>query len=94
MTDHSDSSLLEALLGQDIVVDVVAPYVYVGRLVGFDAKYLVLEQADAHDLRDSSTTREIYVVDSRRHGIRHNRRRLLLSAAEVVSISRLDDVIT
>ena len=93
MNDLSNSPLLDALVGQDVVVDVVAPYVYVGRLAGYDAKYLVLENADTHDLRDTSTTRENYVVDSRRHGIHHNRKRLLLSATEIVSISKLSDVI-
>ena len=58
-----------------------------------DDKYLVLEHADVHDLRDTNTTRELYVVDSKRLGIRKNRERVLVRIEEIVSISALDDVI-
>ena len=85
--------LLDALVGREVVVDVVSQYVYVGKLADGDAKYLVLEQADVHDLRDTTTTRENYIVDSRKFGIRTNRERVLLRLDEVVSISALDDVI-
>jgi len=84
--------LLDALVGREVVVDVVSQYVYVGKLAGGDAKYLVLEQADVHDLRDTTTTRENYIVDSRKFGVRTNRERVLLRVDEVVSISALDDV--
>jgi hypothetical protein len=89
---YSDSTL-EQLRGREIVVDVAPPFVYLGKLTGYDEKYLVLEQADVHDLRDTSTTREIYVVDSRRLGIRTNRDRVFVRIDEIVSLSALEDVI-
>ena len=46
-----------------------------------------------HDLRDTKTTRELYVLDSRRYGIRSNRDRVLVRLDEVVSQSALTDVI-
>ena len=46
-----------------------------------------------HDLRDSTTTRELYVLDSKRHGTRSNRTRVLVRREEIVSLSALDDVI-
>lgn len=85
--------ILDALLGREVVIDVSSPYVYVGKLTDADAKYFVLEHADVHDLRDTTTTRENYVVDSRRLGVRTNRERVLVRVDEVVSISALDDVI-
>ena len=42
--------------------------------------------------RDSPATREIYVFDSARLGIRRNRARVLLRRDEVVAISRIADV--
>jgi hypothetical protein len=86
-------SALEQLVGREVVVDVAAQYIYLGTLAGADEKYLVLEQADVHDLRDTNTTRELYVVDSRRLGIRKNRERVLVRLEETVSISALADVI-
>jgi small nuclear ribonucleoprotein (snRNP)-like protein len=83
----------EQLVGREVAIDVASQYVYLGTLTGGDEKYLVLEQADAHDLRDTNTTRELYVIDSKRLGIRKNRERVLVRVEEIVSISALDDVI-
>lgn len=86
-------SAIEELLGRVVVLDVSSPYVYVGTLAGHDEHYLILQNADAHDLRDTKTNREIYVLDSKRHGVRSNRARVLVRRHEVVSISALEDVI-
>ncbi|HEY3964393.1 MAG TPA: hypothetical protein VGM05_07525 [Planctomycetaceae bacterium] len=86
-------SVLEQLRGRQVVVDTSSPFVLLGTLAAYDEKYLVLEQADVHDLRDTTTTRENYVVDSRRLGIRVNRERTLVRIDEIVSLSALDDVI-
>jgi hypothetical protein len=90
--EHSDSAL-DQLIGREVVIDVVSPFVYLGKLVAWDPKFVVLEQADVHDLRDTATTRELYVIDSRRFGIRANRERVLVRVGEIVSVSALDDVI-
>jgi len=90
--EHSDSAL-DQLIGREVVIDVVSPFVYLGKLVACDPKYVVLEQADVHDLRDTATTRELYVIDSRRFGVRANRERVLVRVDEVISVSALDDVI-
>lgn len=81
------------LIGQTIVIDVASRYVYLGTLRGGDATFLELAEADVHDLRDTSTTREEYVLAAGRHGISPNRRRAFVSMSEVVSVSRLEDVI-
>ena len=83
----------EEFVGREVVLDVSSPFVYVGTLVSHDERYLVLETADVHDLRDTTSTRELYVLDSKRHGIRSNRRRVLVRREEVVSLSALEDVI-
>ena len=90
MADWSPN--LEQLVGREVVLDVVAPYVYVGTLVSFDHRYLALANADVHDLRDTATTRDLYVLEARRHGTNSNRRRVLVSREQVVSLSAIDDV--
>ena len=84
---------LQTLKGQVVVIDVEGPYVYAGTLAGFDTHHIVLENADVHDLRDAVTTRELYVLETRTHGVRANRKRVLLRQEHLVSISALDDVI-
>jgi small nuclear ribonucleoprotein (snRNP)-like protein len=90
--DQIDSAL-DQLIGREVVIDVVSPFVYLGKLIGYDEKYLALERADVHDLRDTATTRELYVIDSKRLGIRANRERVLVRVGEIVSVSALEDVI-
>ena len=93
MTGDPSDPTLAALVGREVVIDVASQYVYLGKLAGFDHKYLFLEHADAHDLRDTKTTREAYVVDAKRVGIRANREQVHVRIGEIVSLSALDDVI-
>jgi hypothetical protein len=85
--------LVAPLLGKNVVLDVAGPYVYLGRLSGGDEKFLALEDADVHDLRDTATTREEYVIAARQHGIAPNRTKVFVRTADVISISALADVI-
>jgi len=83
----------QELFGQLVVLDLASPYVFLGRLVERQGEFLLLADADAHDLRDTQTTREKYVLASRGHGINPNRRWAWVSLREIVGVSRLDDVI-
>jgi small nuclear ribonucleoprotein (snRNP)-like protein len=69
-------ALLEELKQQVVVVDLRSSYVCIGTLVGWDDRFLELHDADLHDFRDSTATREVYVFDSARFGVRRNRARL------------------
>ena len=91
-TSGSTNGYTHPLYGRLVVLDVSSLYVYVGRLGHCDDRHFVLEAADVHDLRDTSTTRVLYVVDVKRHGVQPNRKRVYVRAAEVVSLSALDDV--
>ncbi len=85
--------LIDGFLGQTVVVDLCSPYVCLGNLVAYDREYLDLRDADLHDFRDSPVTRELYVYDSVRLGIRRNRSRVLIRRDEVVAITRLSDIL-
>ncbi|WP_437192359.1 hypothetical protein [Planctomicrobium sp. SH527] len=89
----NSSDVINEFVGQLVVLDLISPYVYLGILTGEDSQYLILEDADAHDLRDSSTTRDQYIIEAVRHGININRTRVLVQKSQVVGISLLDDVI-
>lgn len=84
---------MQQFLGQDVVIDVESQYVFLGRLTELHEGWLTLRQADVHDLRDSKTTRELYVLDSRTDGIRVNRKEVVLPTDQIVSVSLLEDVI-
>ena len=85
--------MLDVLLEQKVVVDLVSPYVCLGKLVRYDDHFLELRNADLHDLRDTETTRELYIADSVATGIKRNRKRVFIRRSEVVAISKLEDVV-
>lgn len=84
---------MEEFIGKQVVVDVESPFVYLGRLHAINDKTLVLKAADVHDMRDSTTTREVYVREARVHGIQPNRKTVYIRLEKVVSLSPVDDVI-
>ncbi len=88
----SAAGSLDRFYGRVVVLDLESRYVCVGTLAGEDHRYLILKQADLHDLRDTTTTRELYVLDCKRHGVNWNRRQVLIRRDEVVGLSLLDDV--
>ena len=92
MVSPEPSPLLESMLGKTVVVDLISSYVCLGNFVGCDAQFIELRDADLHDFRDSPATREIYVHDSVRLGIRRNRARVLVRRDEIVAIARFDDI--
>ena len=93
---HSDpiaSTALAKLKGREVVLDLQSTYVVLGTLAGEDHRYVILKDADVHDLRDTTTTRDAYVLIARRDGIQPNRKRVLIRHAEIVSLSALEDVL-
>jgi len=88
----SESSL-DALEGREVVLDLASQYVILGTFKGRDALYYIIDNADVHDLRDTTTSRELYVLDAKRHGINANRKRVFVRKDGVVSLSNLADVV-
>lgn len=86
------SSLIESMIGQVVVLDLTSRYVCLGTLTQVDLVFYALRDADLHDLRDGQATREIYVHDAARLGIRRNRAFVLIRRDEVVAIARFVDV--
>lgn len=89
----NSGSLLDDLMGGKVVIDLRSTYVAMGTLIGADEQYLELKNADLHDLRDTDTTRENYIAESKATGIKRNRKRVLVLRSDMVAVSRLDDFV-
>ena len=85
--------MLDEFLNAKVVVDLVSPFVCLGKLTRYDDHFLELKHADLHDLRDTDTTRELYVAESRATGIKRNRKKVLLLRSDIVAVSQLEDVV-
>lgn len=85
---------LAALMNQAVVLDTGSTLIYVGTLVDASDQWFALADADVHDIREGHATKEVYVLEAARDGVAINRRRVLVSRSAVMSVSRLDDVVT
>ena len=84
---------LVSLIGQEVVLDLRSSYVCLGTLAEVGPQFFTMTDADFHDFRDSTATRELYVYDSVRLGIKRNRARVQILRDEVVAIARCRDVL-
>jgi hypothetical protein len=80
-------------IGENVVVDFRSPMLAIGRLERADDDLIEMRDADLHDLRDTDTTRELYVVKAARYGVQTNRAVLLVRIDDVLAVARLDDVV-
>lgn len=78
---------------QEVVVDVAPPVVYIGRLVEGNEYFITLADVDIHDLRVSTVSKEIYIMEARKHGVQPNRKLVKVKQSEVLSLSKLSDII-
>jgi len=83
---------LEPYLGQQVVLDTRSTYIILGTLTHIGADCLTLENVDIHDTSDASSTKDHYIMESHKLGIRTNRRAAKVRTAEIISISLLRDV--
>jgi len=74
-------------------VDVKHSHLYVGTLAKIGEECIVLKDADVHFRDDSQTTAELYLLETKRNGVRPNRGSVYIMRREVLSVSRLDDII-
>ena len=84
--------MLGEFVGQQVVLDLRSPFVCLGTLGRMDELHLEMLDADLHDLRDTATSRENYVVAALATGIKRNRKRVLIVRDEVVAIGRMADI--
>ena len=93
MADTVLGEMADDLLGDRVVVDTRSRYLYLGTLDDVGRDCIVLTDADVHDTRQSNTTEEVYIIQAVQHGVRVNREKVYVLSREIVSLSRLDDVV-
>lgn len=84
---------LEKYLKQKIVLDTRSSWIYMGVLEAVTDSSVVLSEVDVHDSNATSTSKEMYVLESKTTGIKANRNLVYVNLDYVVSFSTLDDII-
>lgn len=85
---------LQQYLGRQVVVDTSTSYLYIGTLTEFGDGYLLLREVDVHDTSQGSSTKERYILDSKKYTLKTNRSEVIVFMNNVVSMSFMEDVMT
>ncbi len=91
--EQSFAPVIESLIGQQVVVDTKGPFLYIGTLEKLTGNALLLAEVDVHHTGESSTSNDLYLVETARHGVRASRRSVYVLSKEIVSISPLSAII-
>lgn len=83
----------QKFIGCNVVVDTTSSYVYLGRLKEVSDWFVTLEDADVHDQKESYSSKEYYIIEAKKYGIKANRKNVAIRKDVIVSISLLEDVI-
>ena len=92
-TGESFATELEALIGQQVVVDTNGPFLYIGTLRQVNVNTLLLTEVDVHNTAESPSSNDLYLIQVRTDGIRINRQSVYILTKEVVSVSPLSDIV-
>jgi hypothetical protein len=84
----------DEFLTQPVVLDTGGPIVYLGVMTEANETGFWLHDAEVHDTRDGHATQEVYISEAATRGISPNRRRVFVLRSAVMSISKLEDVVT
>ncbi|HUV39367.1 MAG TPA: hypothetical protein VMY39_07115 [Planctomycetota bacterium] len=88
----SEADRLRDCIGQTVVIDTDTHHLHVGTLLSVDEWFYELADADVHDSTSTSTTRDMYIINVQKYGVKKNRNRVFVRTSRVVSLSRLSDV--
>ena len=83
---------LKKFIKKKIVIDTRSSWIYIGLLKNIGTDSIELTDVDVHDSKDTHTTKEIYLLDSRKTGIKSNRNSVFINMDYIVSFSPLEDV--
>ena len=86
------SDWLKPYVGAAVVCDLDEFYMVIGVLAELGSDHLLFTEADLHDHREANSTKEVYVLETRKLGVRANRKRLAIPLRRLVAISRLDEI--
>jgi len=92
---HGGKEASEILIYRDknIVVDTASHFIFIGKLEEMGDHFMTLRDVDVHDRSESPSMNEKYIMDSKKYGVRCNRRLVHVRLEEIISVSLLEDVI-
>lgn len=78
---------------QDVVLDTRGELVYLGKLKTIGEWYFELADADVHDVNSARTSKEVYIMESAKYGLKRNRHSVHVRKSEVISLSLVSEIV-
>jgi len=88
----TEPEFLEPYRGNVVVLELGEPYLVIGTLVGWSTQHLSLVEVDLHDRREANSTKDVYLIETKRYGVRANRDRVDIPRRTLVAICHLADI--
>ena len=83
---------LQEFIGSVVVCDLADGFLVVGMLSAAGPQHVAFTDADLHDHRESNSPKDVYLIETRKFGVRANRKRVAVPRQLVIAVCRLDDV--
>lgn len=90
LTAAPPADWLTPFVGQIVVADLDEFFLVIGTLIEIGERHLTFVEVDLHDHRESNSTKEVYIVESLKIGVRTNRTRVAIPRHRLVAISLLE----
>lgn len=84
---------LNEYLNKPVVVDTATSLVYIGTLSQIGNSFITLKDVDVHDVDEGASSKAVYALEAKKHGIMKNRSYAKVRIDVIISISRLEDII-
>ncbi len=84
--------MLTSFIGQVVAADLDGNYLVFGVLEDVTEHALVFLEADLHDHSEANATKEVYAMETKRYGVRANRRRVVVPRSRLIALSLLSDI--
>jgi hypothetical protein len=85
---------LQVYVGKIVVCDLDQSYLVLGCLESFSESHVQFTDADLHDHREANSSKDVYIIESRRLGVRINRTRVAVPRHRLLAMSLLEEVAT
>jgi hypothetical protein len=83
---------LTPFLGQTVVCDLGEHHLAIGQLAAVGPDHLSFTEVDLHDHREANSTKDVYLIETRKYGVRVNRKHLAVPRRQLIAICLLTDV--
>ena len=89
----NDALEIGGLIGRDVVLDTPGEVVYIGLLEVIGEHFFELSNAVVHDTLHGRTSKEIYILEALKYGVKKNRKRVFVKRSSILSLSALAEVV-